>query len=580
MRLSILECGAVGDGVTLCTDAINETITKVNEAGGGYAVVPPGKYLSGTIFLKSNVYLELEPGAVLLAVLDREAFKTSFIYGSELVNTGIIGHGLIDEQRTGTYSPKEHGSHDTVVIRKSENVTIKDVTLIHVGGFTIYSCNNTNVTIDNVTIDSWDCCNGDGIDFMGSKNVVVSNCKVRAGDDAIGLKSGSPDEACENFTITNCVLSSKWAGIRIGPESSGDMLNITVSNCVMNDCSDGLKLQLCTDRRFEDFTFSNINMNNVLRPMFITSNSYPMCHRSSTRPKPGPFKRVLIENVIAHMNTRPEPGWFENMIVIQALPESPIEDITISNMHVIGVGGGKADTGEGVEIPELISMSNYPDMLYPPYPSSCMYVKNVNRLRLSNCVFETATPDERPAIVAEAVEGMVMSGVESYVDAGLLRHYKVNGLRMYNCEGAITTLSPELAKRWDAFREVSLREEEKMIENAKMLDQIKGMKVALSASVASSSGAPDNFEFVYDHKGGKAYLDFYAEGSIKVTVNGKEAYTWERYTACEDYCEVVNVGADISDSVSLGENKISIEIEGGTLGEGRRSSVTIYTDAE
>ena len=580
MRLSILECGAVGDGVTLCTDAINETITKVNEAGGGYAIIPPGKYLSGTIYLKSNVYLEFEPGAVLLAVLDREAFKTSLIYGSELENVGIIGHGLIDEQRTGSTSPKEHGSHDTVVIRKSENVVIKDITLIHVGGFTIYSCNNTNVTIDNVTIDSWGCCNGDGIDFMGSKNVTISNCKVKAGDDAIGLKSGSPDEPCENFTITNCVLSSQWAGIRIGPESSGDMLNITVSNCVMNDCSDGLKLQLCTDRRFEDFTFSNINMNNVLRPMFITSNSYPMCHRTSVRPKPGPFKRVLIENVIAHMNTRPEEGWFENMMVIQALPESPIEDLMISNMHVIGVGGGKADTGEGVEIPELLSMSNYPDMLYPPYPSSCMYIKNVNRLRLTNCVFETAKPDERPAIVAEAVDGMVMSGVESFVDGGLLRHYKVNGLRMYNCDGEITTLSPEMAKRWDDFRAISLKEEEKMIENAKMVDSMAGKTVALSTTADCSPDTPDRAEFVYDHKGGNAYIDFYAEGTISVTVNGKDAYLWERYAACEDYCEVVNVCADISDYVTVGENKILIQLKNGTFGEGRRSKVTIYTDAE
>ena len=580
MRLSILECGAVGDGVTLCTDAINETITKVNEAGGGYAIIPPGKYLSGTIYLKSNVYLEFEPGAVLLAVLDREAFKTSLIYGSELENVGIIGHGLIDEQRTGSTSPKEHGSHDTVVIRKSENVVIKDITLIHVGGFTIYSCNNTNVTIDNVTIDSWGCCNGDGIDFMGSKNVTISNCKVKAGDDAIGLKSGSSDEPCENFTITNCVLSSQWAGIRIGPESCGDMLNITVSNCVMNDCSDGLKLQLCADRRFEDFTFSNINMNNVLRPMFITSNSYPMGHCESVRPKPGPFKRILIENVIAHMNTRPEPNWFENMIVIQALPESPIEDLMISNMHVIGVGGGKADTGEGVEIPELLSMSSYPDLLYPPYPSSCMYVKNVNRLRLSNCVFETKTPDERPAIVAEAVDGMVMSGVESFVDGGLLRHYKVNGLRMYNCDGEITTLSPEMAKRWDDFRAISLKEEEKMIENAKMVDSMAGKTVALSTTADCSPDTPDRAEFVYDHKGGNAYIDFYAEGTISVTVNGKDAYLWERYAACEDYCEVVNVCADISDYVTVGENKILIQLKNGTFGEGRRSKVTIYTDAE
>ncbi len=579
MRLSILECGAVGDGVTLCTDAINETITKVNEAGGGYAIIPPGNYVSGTIYLKSNVYLQFEPGAVLFAALDKNLFKGAFISGNQIENSGVIGHGLIDEQRRGTFSPPEHGSHDTILISNSENITLKDISIMRVAGFTIYSCNNTNVTIDNVTIDSWGCCNGDGIDFAGSKNVTISNCKVRAGDDAIGLKTGYPGTPCENFTITNCILSSQWAGIRLGPETSGDMINITVSNCVMNDCSDGIKIQLCTDRRMEDITFSNINMNNVLRPMFITSNSYPMCYHTEERPKPGSFKRLLINNIMAHMNKRPEPGWFENMIVIQALPESPIEDVMISNMHVITPGGGKADTGAGVEIPELISMQNYPDMLYPPYPSSCMYVKNVNRLRMNNCVFESANPDERPAIVAESIDGMLVSGAESYIDGGLLRHYKVDNLRMYNCEGEVTTLSPEMAKRWDDFREKSLEQENKMIENASLVDKILTKKAALSVSPDFSAPEdPAEFEFDYCHEGENAYIAFYAYGSIQIFVNGNEAYAWNRSGICDAYKENVYVGADISEFIKKGDNKIRIKITDGAISNRRGRGVKVYTD--
>jgi len=580
MRLSILECGAVGDGVTLCTDAINEAITKVNEAGGGYVILPPGKYVSGTIFLKSNVYIQFELGAVLLSVLDKNAFRRSFIYGKDLENIGIIGHGLIDEQRIGSNSPAEHGHHDTIFIENSKNLTIKDINIVHVGGFTILIDNNINVTIDNVTIDSWGCCNGDGIDFCGSKNVTISNCKVRAGDDAIGLKTSENDIPCENFTITNCVLSSQWAGIRIGPESSGDMLNITVSNCVFNNCSDGIKLQLCTERRFEDFTFTNLNMNNVLRPMFITSNSYPMCQRTSIRPTPGSFKRILINNVIAHMNTRPEPDWFENMIVIQALPESPIEDLMISNMHVITPGGGKKDDGRGTEIPELISQSHYPDLLYPPYPSSCMYIKNVARLRLTNCIFESVNSDGRPAVVAEAVDGLLLSSCESYIDGGLLRHYKVDDLRIRNCEGEITTLSPEMAKRWDAFREMSLEEERKVIENANLLDEILKKKliadIGYNAAIKSSE---KEIEFLYNHDGGNTYIRFYAEGCIKISVNDEEVYYLERGLKCGDYAEIVQVGVDLSDYVNNGENKIHIETVKGTLCncDGNRG-ICIYTE--
>ena len=313
--------------------------------------------------------------------------------------------------------------------------------------------------------------------------------------------------------------------------------------------------------------------------MFITSNSYPMCHRTSIRPKPGPFKRILIENVIAHMNTRPEPGWFENMIVIQALPESPIEDLTITNMHVITPGGGKKDTGAGVEIPELISMQNYPDMLYPPYPSSCMYIKNAARLRLTNCIFESVNPDERPAIVAEAVDGLLLSGCESYIDGGLLRHYKVDDLRLRNCEGEITTLSPEMAKRWDDFRQMSLEQENQIIKNTSLVDSILTKEKVLSVCPDYSGDTdPSEFEFDYCHNAENAYVTFHAHGSVKIFVNGEEAYEWDRSNICEDYKEDIIVGADISEFIKKGDNKIFIKVTEGGLTGGRRKGVSVYAD--
>ena len=108
MRLSILDCGAVADGVTKSTDAINEAITRVNEAGGGYVIIPPGKYVSGTIVLKSNVYLWLEPGSIIYGSMDNEELKVpcksgricnTQIYGEELYNSGILGHGIFDLRR-------------------------------------------------------------------------------------------------------------------------------------------------------------------------------------------------------------------------------------------------------------------------------------------------------------------------------------------------------------------------------------------------------------------------------------------------------------------------------------------------
>ena len=76
MQYSILEFGAIADGKTLCTDALNKTIQAVAEAGGGYAVVPAGRFLTGSVRILSNVYLVLEPGSVLLGTLDTDLIET------------------------------------------------------------------------------------------------------------------------------------------------------------------------------------------------------------------------------------------------------------------------------------------------------------------------------------------------------------------------------------------------------------------------------------------------------------------------------------------------------------------------
>ncbi len=575
MRLYITDFGAVADGVTKSTDAINETINKVAQAGGGYAIVPPGEYVSGTIELKSNVYLYLEPGATIFGSMDINDFRSAsrrigcktLILGDGLFNSGILGHGTLDLRRQNLGYTKEHGRPCLVVIVESENITLRGVSLINTGFFTIYSGNNKNVTFDSLIINSEHCENGDGIDFSGSKNVTISNCKIRAWDDAIGLKTHYGDAPCENFTITNCVLSSNWAGIRIGPETCGDMLNITVSNCVFNDCSDGIKVQLCENYRMEDLTFSNLNMNNVIRPIFFTSSSVPMGHSDGCRPDPGVFKRVLISNVIAHMNTRPEPGWFENHIFICGLPSAPIEDLMISNIHVIAPGGKTIDKEErSAEAQELLCHTNYPDLIFSfePFPSSCMYIKNAKRVRLYNCVFETKDPDERPAIVAQAVDGLKITQAEVYNCGGLLNHYKVDGLKVVNSEGEVSEPSDAYKARWDAFREKSVKLESEIYKNAKLVDRVKLMDKLFNVTIPADVPEEElnKLIFNYEYSGGEAYiLCPMLTGSPRLIVNGEEVYFFDR-TAHWEYSFRVPFAHQIDKFLKKGDNTIEIKFEG------------------
>ena len=562
MRLSILECGAVADGVTLCTDAINTAINKVAEAGGGYVIVPPGEFVSGTIVLKSNVYLFLEPGSFILGSMDindlEVAGKTrnhlTQIYGEEIDNSGILGHGTFDLRRANYHTkPKLNGRPLMIVVKNSTNLTFEGVTLLNPGWFTISCENNTNVKFDRLILNTRNCENGDGIDFNGSKNVTISNCKINAGDDAIGLKTGPTP--CENFTITNCVISSQWAGIRIGPESSKDMLNITVSNCVFNDCSDGIKLQNFGGCRFEDFTFSNLTMVNILRPFFFTYNPSRWW-----RDKNGTFKRVLISNIIARMGKRPEEGWFEDMMVINGLPTCHIEDVMINNMHVIAPGGGVEDDGSSAENEELFNYTRFPDLEFQwePYPGSCMYIRHADRVRLNNCVFETALPDKRPAIAAQHVDGLKITNAEVFGTEGLVRHYKVNGLSVVNSEGYVTGETPEYHARAEEFRKFTEKIEREMIANDDFVGRVNAMNRV--ADLTIPEGTEDTFEVEFDHDGGEAYLRMdRIRSSPRVWLNGKEVYFWDRNN---HYEYPLPIAVDQSSAVISGKNTLKVKLEG------------------
>lgn len=106
----IVDWGAVSDGHTLCTEAINNAISHVASQGGGTVIIPAGLWYTGPIELKSNVRLHTEYGALILFTSDLDAYKiidTSFegldtrrcqspIYARNAHNIAITGHGTFD----------------------------------------------------------------------------------------------------------------------------------------------------------------------------------------------------------------------------------------------------------------------------------------------------------------------------------------------------------------------------------------------------------------------------------------------------------------------------------------------------
>src|SRR5438445_11497183 len=94
--------GIRNDGITLNTRSIQFAIDYINQNGGGRLVFHVGRYLTGSIHLRSNITLQLEEGAVLLGSLnpfdyDKKIY-TALVFAYDQHDIAITGKGIIDGQ--------------------------------------------------------------------------------------------------------------------------------------------------------------------------------------------------------------------------------------------------------------------------------------------------------------------------------------------------------------------------------------------------------------------------------------------------------------------------------------------------
>lgn len=271
MIYSVLDYGAVPDGRTNCAPAIQAAVDAAAGAGGGTVCVPSGRYYSGSVLLKSHVELHLETGAALISSLDEkeihsfpaapgeqpiEGWNGGFFIGARDAEAiRVTGGGVIDGQGDRVFSDAnvDAGFHECPLRCASfrprlmlfENVTgleITGVTLKDAAFWTLHMAGCRRVRVHDMQILNNDRgANNDGIDPDCCQDVVISNCLVETGDDAIVLKSTAPMAKrygpCENVTITGCILRSRDSALKIGTETHGIIRRVVFSDSVIKDCS-------------------------------------------------------------------------------------------------------------------------------------------------------------------------------------------------------------------------------------------------------------------------------------------------------------------------------------------------------
>jgi len=444
---NVVDYGAIGDGNTNNSEAINAAIEAAAKNGGGTIYFPAGNYLSYTIRLKSNITLFLDNGAVLIGDKERDGkgydlpekakwysafqdfghsyWKNSLIYGAGLHDLAIIGSGMIWGKGLQTFDrPKLKGSaNKAIALKNCRNVTIRDISILHGGHFGVLATGVDNLTLDNIRVDA----DRDGFDIDACKNVVISNCIINAPtDDGLCLKSSFAlgyARVTENVTISNCQVYGYDEGslmdgtfkkefideapnvnhcitgrLKFGTESNGGFKNITVSNCVF-ERSRGLAIETADGGAIEDILFDNITMRDITdTPFFIRLNARM---RGPEGVPVGVCRRITISNLnVYDVGGRPKSPEL-GAAMVMGIPGHYIEDLTLSNIRIYFRGGG---TKEAIDkdVPQNVDM--YPD----PYrwhsmPAYGIYFRYVKGLRVSNVVLRYMTKDERPAFVLDDV---------------------------------------------------------------------------------------------------------------------------------------------------------------------------------
>lgn len=453
---NVRDYGAVGDGAHLDTAALQAAIDACAQSGGGNVLVPAGKYLIGTLFLRSHVTLHLQAAATILGTPDLEQYATGIercgfvnypcidkclIYAEDAEGLAISGRGTIDGQGGSFPVVAADGTagERPMLIRfaRCSNVSLDGVTLRSAGSWCAHFLDSSNVSIRGITIHNRVSHNNDGIDLMNTQNVRISDSLLLCEDDAICFQAMSHERPVQNIVITNCVLSTRWAAIRSGGAHRGGIRKVTVSNCVIYDTYGcGIKLQISGNSTLEDMTFSNIVMKNVTSPISLRFGNH---HYNNEQRDPacpfGGLKNILFSNIRASVideaslkkamaafyadrgPINPHPGEQRQCISICGIPGHPVEGVTLSDVHVTYPGGGTAEEAARRELPEL--EDQYPEyFMWGVLPAYGLYARHAAGLTLNNVRFELAGADLRPAIVCDDVVDLEIAGFKARTSPG------------------------------------------------------------------------------------------------------------------------------------------------------------------
>ena len=391
---NVTNYGAIGDGTTLNTAAIQKAVDECTK--GGKVLIPAGTFLSGALFLKSNMTLQID-GTLLGSSNPADYPYTSLRhpyyasgnnymglvnvyydyinpgsagqpYGS-ITNVRICGSGVINgcqgysastphtitstgKDALTTLGIAERNLHGDT--NRGDLITIKGVNQVYLGGWggtltlvypaehTIFVSYCNGVTVADINCDTYDIHNGDGIDLCTSDTAYIFNSKFDTGDDCIDFDAGvGADGAAKNCPVNNvrvfnCTTQRGHGGVAFGSHTAAWIQNVLIEDCVFDGTDRGLRFK--TDKSSgggaRNVLCRDIIIKNIAREaaIFLDSNYPPSKYPPAG---PGQFKDITIKNITC-TNLK------KYGVYINGLPDTPHNNISITNVSINGAKRGGA----------------------------------------------------------------------------------------------------------------------------------------------------------------------------------------------------------------------------------------------
>jgi hypothetical protein len=422
----VRDFGAVGDGKSNDTAAIQRAVDQCARKGGGIVLVHNGRFLIGSLILRSHVELHLTSTAVLLGTPDVSQYRAdehvvyktlnrSLIFAEGCEHIAITGEGTIDGQGKAFRNGEKDPRPALIRLRDCRSVRLEGFLVKDAASFGVHPIHCRQVRIEGLRIDSLVQPNSDGIDVDGCQDVFISNCNIHSGDDSIALKTIEPGAPCRDVVITNCILSSLCAAIRVGPDAVCDIERVCASNCVIRDTNlNGVKIQGSFGVVMRDMVFSNMVMDNVTGPISIRLAGWKMGAGNiwavfdDSNWEKGQLRNILFENIRARV---PKDS-FKSGISITGTPRTKPRQITFNNVDISFPGGGTADEARRRSVPDL--ERDYPEcFIFGVLPAYGLYAHHAGGITLNNVRFHLEAEDLRPAIVCDDVQNLDLRSIDA-----------------------------------------------------------------------------------------------------------------------------------------------------------------------